>query len=248
VPNEYDIALNNITLEQYINQFVFRKIPLRSTFLEVNHLIQCYVNINNPTLDNLFLYCEILYGIFTQGMNEIIAEPNIAQQYAVIIENIMIILEKTNHEFIQKADNQYIIVEKNKTATQAANIVTDDTVSLQILEYNHYSLKGNLEKKRQILDAIGQCIEPILKSNKLRENGYSTLQFDAGFLLNNFHIRHNNKEGKNKQDYIASIDDAVLETWYDKAYNTLLMVIIANEQIDIQLELAQIKRDYQRKS
>ena len=60
--------------------------------------------------------------------------------------------------------------------------------------------------------------------------------------------RHNNKEGKNKQDYIASIDDAVLETWYDKAYNTLLMVIIANEQIDIQLELAQIKRDYQRKS
>ena len=65
---------------------------------------------------------------------------------------------------------------------------------------------------------------------------------DAGFLLNNFHIRHNNKDdGNHRQEYTAGLSDEHLEVWYDKTYITLLMVIHASERDDISQSIKDIK-------
>ena len=105
-------------------------------------------------------------------------------------------------------------------------------------------MKGDLEGKRKSLLAIADYIEPILKSRKLQDNGYKQLESDVGFLLNCFHIRHNNKTGSKAQDYITSIDDEQLEEWYDNAYNTMLSVIIISEEIGVSAELTGLKQTY----
>jgi N-acetylglucosamine-6-phosphate deacetylase len=77
----------------------------------------------------------------------------------------------------------------------------------------------------------------------LKKNDYAKLENDAGFLLNNFQIRHENKTGANQNIYIAEIDNSNLEDWYDKAYNTLLMVIIANDQIEVSKKIKELKQE-----
>ena len=237
--------LGPCTMQRYINERYFRGFKFRGTYTDISEMIDDIIPDIN-TLDDLFIYCEFLLAVLFDS--SIMQDKCIDRQAAIIVENIVTIMEKTNYELFNKGTKEeprYIIVEKNKATTLAAEIVDDKAISIDLIEYNRYSLKGDLEAKRRLLDAIGHYIEPILRAHTLKSNGYAQLESDAGFLLNNFHIRHNNKEGGKAQDYIVRIHDYILEEWYDKAYGTLLSVIIINDQIRVTSELAALKRDYE---
>lgn len=161
-----------------------------------------------------------------------------------ILGNINHILDRTNHELATDPDGNSIIVEKNNATTLAAQLVDDNIIAFKLIEYNHFALKGDLEGKKKLLLSIAAHIEPILKSHILQQNGYKQLESDAGFIFNNFHIRHNNKEGANEQPYIKAVSDADLEEWYDKAYEIALSVIIINDYMAIGKDIANIKRQY----
>jgi hypothetical protein len=128
--------------------------------------------------------------------------------------------------------------------TQAVELITDNVVAIDMIEYNRFSMKGNLAGKKKALMSIANYIEPILRAKTLQNGGHKQLESDMGFLLNNFHVRHNNKTGAKAQDYIVSMSDSELETWYDKIYNTELAVIIMSEQIAITSELQELKQKY----
>ena len=113
-----------------------------------------------------------------------------------ILQNIFTILDKTNYELHEIEGNKFIIVEKNKATSQAVEIVTEEAIAINLIEYNHFQLKSDLQGKKKILLILANYIEPILKSRKLSDGGFTNLQSDLGFVLNNFNIRHNNKEGK----------------------------------------------------
>ena len=158
--------------------------------------------------------------------------------------NINYILECTNHEIRVDSSGNSIIVEKNKAATLATQLVDDEVVAFELIEYNHFALKGDLEGKKKLLFSIAAYIEPILKSKILQQNGYRQLESDAGFLFNNFHIRHNNKVGAKAQDYITTVSDSDLDEWYDKAYEVALSVIIINDYLSIGKDITDIKTKY----
>ena len=126
----------------------------------------------------------------------------------------------------------------------AAQLVTDPVVAFDLIEYNHFTIKGHLAEKKAILVSIAGYIEPILNSKTLSSAGYKQLESDAGFVFNNFHIRHNNKEGSKANDYIATISNNELEEWYDKAYELALSVIIINDYLSIGNDIAEIKPKY----
>ena len=239
-----DTPIGHCPMQFYINEKYFRNFKFRGTYTDISEMIDDIIP-DIKTLDDLFVYCEFLLAVLFDS--NVMHDGYIDEQAKTIAENIITIMEKTNHELFNKGTEdkpEYIIVEKNKATTMAAEIVDDKAVSIDLIEYNRYSLKGNLEAKRRLLDAIGHYIEPILRAHTLKNNGYAQLESDAGFLLNNFHIRHNNKEGRKAQDYIAQINDDTLEEWYDKTYSILLSVIIINDQMCVTSELAALKREY----
>ena len=95
-------------------------------------------------------------------------------------------------------------------------------MAFKVIEYNHYLLKGDLDKKRNILKALADKIEGF------RDNLNKTLFSDFGYLANNLNIRHNNLEGKNKKEYLVNIDNEELECWYDETYQVMLLCILEN--------------------
>ncbi len=239
-----------LPLQAYIGLRYFRNFDFRGTYTDINELTRAILGEEENdkiSFDSLFTYFEFLLAVFmdTEVSRDYMIKDN--GQATTIIKNIFTILEKTNHQISNIGNEEkkkYIIVEKNKMATQAVELLNDEHITTEIIEYNRYSLKGDLAGKRKILISIGNYLEPLFKSGKLQNTCYKQLESDAGFLLNCFHIRHNNKEGKKAQDYIVSLSDELLEEWYDKAYNTLLSVIIASEEIDISKELNVLKKEY----
>ena len=83
----------------------------------------------------------------------------------VITQLTRLILEKANYEAVELPDNKKrkVIVSKNSAAVLAIEIVEDTATATNIFEYNHFAIKGYLEGKRRILNAIATYVEPMLK-------------------------------------------------------------------------------------
>lgn len=244
-----NLAYTDHTLLWYIDEYYFRSLPreFRAPHLSVHDMmIALKIKDESNSLDDLLFLSEFLIALLPEEY--ISRNKQVRQQAYVIFENIVSFLEKLNYELFEMENGRIIIVQKNPATTQAVEIVEDTPTSLALIEYNHHALKGNLDEKRRILTALGSYIEPILKSRALQNAGYKQLESDVGFMLNNFHVRHNNKNGAKAQDYIVTLSDDQLEEWYDKLYNAILAVIIINDHISTQTGIESLKKTYNWKS
>ncbi len=233
------------TLLEYIDRSYFRDLPadFRSPYLSAKDMMKALgLGDSSCSMDDLFLLAEFCVAILPH--EHITRREDLRKQAKTIITNILTFLEKLNYEFKEIDRGRKIIVEKNPAVTQAVEIVNDDATAITLIEYNHYALKGNLAEKRKILTALGSYIEPILKSRVLQNAGYKQLESDVGFMLNNFNVRHNNKEGAKAQDYIIGLNKKQQEEWYDKIYNAILSVIIIKDHIPTQNNIADLKSKY----
>ena len=240
----YHLSYSSYSIAKWIDKMYFRNLPFRGTYTSLSELmngIGLYER-SDIDLDKLLLFCELICAMLP--LLKSLDDGNVKRQVKVISENIDYILERTNHEVIKDSSKHYIIVEKNKPAALAAGLVGDETVAFELIEYNHFGLKGDLEGKKKLLVSIASYIEPILRDHTLKNNGFRQLESDAGFLFNNFNIRHNNKSGSTAKPYIISIGNDELEEWYDKAYEVALSVIIINDYLSINQEISEIKTTY----
>lgn len=88
------------------------------------------------------------------------------QEYTVLKENINIVLEHLNFSTkLLKKEERIILIEKNPSAMSVAEIVDEDT-ACKVIEYNHYLLKGNIDKKKEILLQLANKYEGIKNNIK----------------------------------------------------------------------------------
>lgn len=237
------------TAEYYIDNNIFRQLTFRGTSTSLSNMFnKLGLGMFSDKLDDLLLLCEILIAIYSESkLNSYGSIPrDFKEQMNTIKGNIDAILQKANYEVnvMPNNKNRKIIVSKNPATVLAAEVVGDISVATNLFEYNYYAIKGHLEEKRIILNAIASYLEPSLKVKELKDTSYKTLESELSFLLNKFHVRHNNKDGANTQEYIVGLSDSQLEEWYDKIYTTSIMYILARENISIHKELDELKKNY----
>lgn len=135
---------------------------------------------------------------------------------------------------------QLIVVEEKPEATAVAEIV-DKEISRKILRYNHFTLKGDLSTKKEILIALGAELEP--KRKQLRTINRS-LEDGIFYILNNMNLRHNNKilGDKNYNQTVAEMDNDTLEGWYDELYQMILLAHLQLDQIDRDVKVKALKQ------
>lgn len=152
-------------------------------------------------------------------------------QFALLKEIMDDCLAHYNHKGVYFSDlEQLIVIEDKPEATAVAEIV-DEEVAFRVLRYNHYSLKGDLNAKKDILLALGADLEPkkknIGKIDKKLEDGIF-------YILNNLNLRHNNITiGDPKyKPFVAKMDESTLESWYDELYQMMLLAYLQLDQAD----------------
>jgi hypothetical protein len=143
-------------------------------------------------------------------------------EYQILNENTNSFIEHFGYEKYRfKDEEQVILIEKNPAAISAAEI-SEPEIAKKIIQYNHYTLKGNVDTKKEILITLANEVEPQRKKLVKVNSSFSD---DLFFLLNNMNLRHNNVEpnDKNYRPFIATMDNKTLESWYDEIYQMILL-------------------------
>lgn len=176
-------------------------------------------------VNDFFDYCEMI-------INMIVFLPEEEAEYHgnkvnEIIRLINYDLNYFNHE-IKKVDDKYLIVQKDALVSEVVELV-EPLLADSILEYNHYLLKGDLEKKKNILVKIANALEP--KRPEINELN-KQLCSDYFYLINNMNIRHNNCDKTDVGKYNEKFDilkSEEKEEWYDDIFQMSLLIYLLLE-------------------
>lgn len=195
--------------------------------------------------DFILYYCEYAANMLFLLKEKIAAEDKITDAIPAAEENIKRFLGWYNYELKYFPEREQVLVTaKNAAATVVAESVDNQSLAYCIVEYNHHLLKGNVERKKEILLTMGADLEPRRKEIEEMNKALASRTF---FLLNNMDIRHNNrtKGDKNYVEKVARMKKGTLEKWYDKTYQLMLtayMVLNSKEVLkDAEVLTSQIK-------
>jgi len=170
-----------------------------------------------------FSYCEMLMNVIT-GTLAVDYTP-CKRQVLHILETIRADLAKLNHMFAKTEDGEWSIVQCDAAASSAADLVPLE-VGQAIIQYNHYLLRGDIEKKRNLLKIIADELEP--KRPHLKEVNKG-VEVNLFFLFNKMSIRHNNRDAGDKEHFnpvLVKLSNKEVEDWYDDTYQLALYAIL----------------------
>ena len=246
--NCFDVLEMKLTILQYIQKtHMFINWKYRKTYLSIEEMMEDLgINdiYNSKKISNEKTICYLEFAV---NMLLLLKQKHIKGEGYIIEKNIFSALTKNIDDVIdflnlninKKNEDIAILTEKNSSVTAVSEIIDDKNLSFQILEYNHYLLKGNLEKKKSILLSLADKLEPQRKAlcninNKLENNLF--------YLFNNCCIRHNNKEkGNHFIKYMSKISDSELEKIYDETYQMVLLAFLLLDNIERQKYIESLK-------
>lgn len=230
-------------IEDYIDKYCFHLWKDKGTSLSCRDMrTRLGVTDDESDIDvaQLLIFLEYILNIcnlIEKGVGKRPFEFSKLSAYHNLLMIIATLLDKLGYKAIDIEETKTVLVEKDAAAFAAAEIVDRETAR-DILEYNHFVLKGSLEEKRKILLGIASKVEALKK--EMESNG-SIFIDDEGFLANNLNIRHNNKVGKNKKEAVAAMSNEVLEEWYDETYQVMLLCILEHDHIERKKKIQQLK-------
>ena len=229
----------------YFSYYIFEDWKQRGHCLNFNDFLDQLdfktIYYNATTLqdsNSIVIVLELFSNIWEQINRMFIPKENDFYHAKTIIDDCLSDLNLK--EFFIHEEDKYIIIEDNPATTAVAEII-DKSTALDIIRYNHYSLKGQLKEKQQILKLLSDVYE----SRKLELSKIdNTFKKNIDFLINNLNIRHNNidKTSKEYHEFIAKMTDDELESWYDETYQMLLLAFLRMDNVERSTRVTELKR------
>lgn len=240
---------SKITIASYIEEKFWKDWDRRGRYISLADMLSSLKikdkeGLRENTVECLLLYIEVIINLIEMsGLKNVKKSCDIYYKcnwkiYKLLQENIERLLEDLNYEVKVLSDKTLIIVEKDMLLSAVAE--TNPNVADKVIEYRRFILKGKIEDKREILNLLSNEIEgmkPIFKKTT-----YSNLMDDVQFMLNNFNIRHNNLNGKNKKEYISNLDCDELEKIYDQIFDMILGLFVIDKYLKNKNNIDDLKK------
>lgn len=232
-----DIQVRNdvITLYDACAEY-FANYPFRGTCLTLDDYCETH-NLNfvespsNFDINYLVSFCEFVYNFITfrlQYTNSYY-EKELQERGLFLCNQVQRVTELIGYT-ANRNGGVTDFVPKDAASISVAEIL-DQKLSYKVIEYNHHSMKGNIEKKKLILKLLGDKLEPDRKklgavNKELRDSIF--------IFLNNLNIRHNNVEGTGSKFHstVATMSVAEIEAWYDDLYQMILLAFLELDHLN----------------
>lgn len=177
-------------------------------------------------IDDFISYCEYIHNLCNQLLccedYKLYKEDIDAVEF--LLDTIEGAIDELGYISVEK-DDVLIYIEKDPAAISVAEIVPEE-IAFSVLEYNHYRLKGDLVRKREILRNMADNIEDKSIRGDLKQiNG--TLESQLYQLLNKF-VRHDHSQ----TPHIATMTDDEIEAVYDDIYQMWLLAQLELDHLD----------------
>lgn len=224
----------------------FRELPFAGTHLTLDEFTEaCGYSFDNELeefqTETLIDFCEFFFNLISKLPGSIyrrykfhLYEPDF------VCQHILRVIDAVGYMRAEE-DGFAVFVPKDSVAiavSQSEKIPV--SVSYRVLSYNHHSMKGDLENKRQTLLLLANQLEP---QRKVLETIDKQFASDLFYAFNNFHIRHNNVDplGTKYKKPIGDISDEQLECWYDEVYQMCLLAFMRLEHRERKKEFDSLK-------
>lgn len=239
------------TLWEYCAEF-FADLPYRGTCITLKdfddfHKFDFPQYPPSFDINYLILFCEYSYNLvlfnceLAERTRNLFAE-HIIKEMRLYIQQIMKVIESIGY-MENRRDGISDFVPKDQAAISVAEIINPD-LSYKVIEYNHHSMKGDLERKKSIILCLADKLEP--QRAKLKSINAS-LEDQVFFLFNNVNLRHNNAdpEGKKYIPFVAGLKEDEIEQWYDDTYQMCLLAFLELDNEERKSRTKQLKQDVQ---
>ncbi len=235
-----DVYGHYVTLDKWIEEN-FSKWKNRknyTSFAEVRE--QCGFSVEHKkdqllfrskvSMEDYFLYAEMLSNLVIDLVMVSSSEMSrdLSKRFSFVLSTIKEVVEICGYELVDNGGTKMIIL-KNPAAIEVAD--KNPELAEVIVEYNHYLLKGNLDKKQDILMKIARALEP--KKDVLNQIDKNKTT-DFFYLVNEMNIRHNNIESgtKNYSPAFDTLSANDKETYYDLIYEQALLLYMLLGQLE----------------
>lgn len=123
--------------------------------------------------------------------------------------------------------DRIVLCPKNAPLEQVVNICGEEDVQWELIRYSREKL--SLAEKRKSLAYLATNLY-IEQDSKETNSALKEIVKQATNVLNNLHIRHNNKTGKwENSDLMKSISDKEAKQLCDFVFNKMLMIVLLRE-------------------
>ena len=219
--------------------FYFRGTCLTIEEFDKKHGFEFTEDPDDFSVDSLVSICEYICnmlfayqnysgnGFFPQAIN-----------VQFCLSQIMAVIESIG--YMQAAENGLVIfVEKSPAAVSVAELIPDG-LSYKVISYNHYSMRGNLDAKKNTLLMFADMLEPRRSELTQIDVGFTS---DLFYAFNSFNIRHNNVDpaGTKYKKPVGDLTKEQLEQWYDEVYQMCLLAFLRLEHVPRKQEFDTLK-------
>ena len=181
----------------------------------------------NFSIDYLVSFCEYVFNFIARSDDRFFWAAFDKRSY---IDHIHRVIEAIG--YMQSSEDGFVIfVPKDNVAVSVAESgIIPDRISYKVIAYNHHSMKGDLEGKRQTLLMFADLLEPKRDELEAVDKKFAS---DLFYVFNNFNIRHNNIDpaGPKYKKPVGDLTSEQLESWYDEAYQMCLLAFMRLEHV-----------------
>lgn len=194
-------------------------------------------------IDYFISFCEYFYNLSVGYMNVMGYLSDVNTTF--ITQQIDKIISLIGYKSIEQ-NGFTVFTERSPSAIAVSEIIEDENLSYKTIYYNHHSMKGDIEGKKEIILKLANCLE---SKRKALHSVNPTLEDNLFFIFNNLNIRHNNIDSSDVKNYRKSVDDmpsGKLEQWYDETYQMCLLAFLEIENIARRQKIADLKKELER--
>ena len=233
--NYFISGFNTYTLPELIKTYLFSNWKYRDTCVSIeeylaraNAIIKDAAKPTEAQIINNLEVMENFLKLFFDNGDDLYDNYSIEyyNELETIFSNLIKMLEKRMGLTTREYKDRVIIYPKNAPLEKVVDLFEDEDIQWELIRYVREDLSLNEKRKSLAYLATNLYIE---KDDSETDEHIKQLIRKAENILNNLHIRHNNKTGKWENKVLEGLDEKDAISLCDMVYNEMLTIVLLRE-------------------
>ena len=244
----FSAGMVSYNFEEFLNEYLFSGWKYRGTcisveefFTRVNASIPAHGHIKEDQIINNLEVMENFIKLYFDNSDSLLSQHGI-KYYGDLVSvfcDLINTLEKRMGLTTRQYKDRIIIYPKNAPLEKVVDLCEDEDVQWELIRYVREDL--SLTEKRKSLAYLATNLY-IEKDEAETDEHIKELIRKASNILNNLHIRHNNKTGKWENAALKDLDEADAISLCDMVYNEMLTIVLLREHKDYEKTYAEFNK------
>lgn len=227
----------NRAFDKFLDKYLFSKWKYRDTCLAVDEYIQRakadipnnkHITLTEEQVINNLEVMENFLKLFFDNADALYDDYGIEwyTDLETVFWHLIKIMEKRMGLTVREYKDRIVLYLKNAPLEKVIDLCDDEDVQWELIRYVREDLTLNDKRKSLAYLATNLYIE---KDDSETDEHIKQLIRKAENILNNLHIRHNNKTGKWENNVLEGLDEKDAISLCDMVYNEMLTIVLLRE-------------------